>query len=357
MTQWIKQLAILGDPIEREGFTFFNLGKLFPNYAKFWSIYVLPNRSTNDPSKLKSGFPPQVEDILNAHYYIFYQLVISGRQIANLSNPLVDVSTPFYHLATCVDIVERLFVLASNGQKKTDTKDVGAWRAMSKKNHIYLNSFLHKLKVEKHNSDKRGTKLSQSDFDKKVENFWNGSYTNQFKKFKKSFRPVSLNFHNLTDIFNQRVPKNKSKKNFNRVANKIRRYRNLLTHSIAPLKIISENREVQLPIPKHLSVYKNARWSSESATINPEHYLPISQTLNELWLSLVNSLNELWEMTLLVWMEDIKTNYLEEEMVSSEKIDWDILHSIGNIYASGISIEPPISGTASISRNENEQGL
>src|SRR5690606_10316944 len=111
---FIALLGEDGDPYEIEAVTKHGLGTIFPRYAEFWATYVKPNRDPSNPSKLRKNFPTEIEDILNNHYYLFYQLNITFRQINDLAKPdsVLDVGDPFYHLAKATELIQRVFAFA-----------------------------------------------------------------------------------------------------------------------------------------------------------------------------------------------------------------------------------------------------
>ena len=95
-----------------KGLKEYGLGELFPKYAEFWGGFVFLRRDPTDTSKLRADTPVEIEDIFNNHYYVFYQLTLTFRQIGRLSDNVLDVGDPLYHLATTVDLIERTFVAA-----------------------------------------------------------------------------------------------------------------------------------------------------------------------------------------------------------------------------------------------------
>ena len=130
MTFYTGLLSVAGDPIEIEGVTQCGLGEIFPRYAEFWAKYVFPNREQNDKSKLRSGFPVEIENICNNHYYVFYQLATALRQLKALPHPLLDIGDPLSHLATAIDLVERTFLASL--QVKCKFSEEALWFELDK---------------------------------------------------------------------------------------------------------------------------------------------------------------------------------------------------------------------------------
>ncbi|MBN2469622.1 MAG: hypothetical protein JXN59_02765 [Anaerolineae bacterium] len=255
---WLKILATEGDPIEKEGVA---LGIEFPRYAEFWRRYVYPNRDPQNPSKLKKGFPSELEQLINSHYSVWYHLTVAFRQIEGLDNDLVDPSDPFFHLASAIDLIERTFVIAANLENGTPIA-------------------------------KRMTKEA---YDQKTQSFWNEHYSKGFEKFLSDAKPVEIKLHSTGIQFSQCVSKSTSRRNFNRIAKKIREYRNILTHN-PPLVRVVQNESIYLPVPDYLRDYKAALWSSNPP--NPQHFKPVKDLISEMAVSLVESANELWSFLL-----------------------------------------------------------
>lgn len=262
---WVEALEQYGDPVERMGIVKYGLGRAFPKYAEFWGKYVLPNRDSSDPSKLRTDIDPKLENIINSHYSVFYQLTISLHQLNNPSNTLLDVAAPFYHLGVCIDLVERTFITALNAKSERIVEE-----------------------------------LDPNTFHALVAKFLEEQYAKRFKKFAKSYRPVSINLHNLSDLFREHVPDHAE---FLQVATNIRHYRNSLIHSLHPLKV-EINNKVYIPKEKYLEQYADGQWSSKRSQVNLDHYSIAGEVTHELIDILIKSMNRLWE-TLLNWMEDM----------------------------------------------------
>lgn len=282
---YIAFLSFLGDPVEREAIHKHHLTNDFPRYAEFWFNYVWPNRDPQDSSKLRNGFPVEIEDIFNNHYYVLYQLNTALKQIAALSNSILDVADPFYHVATAIDLVERTFVAAfviKYGSTETQVfKQFGS-----------------------------------DEFKQFVDKFWQKDYSKQYEKFKSRYRPVNLSFHNVSDIFSTQLPK-KRRKEFQLISSKIRQYRNILTHSLPPLKLVKQENSVKfLPRPSKLAKYSDGRWSSGLLTIDYNDYEPAEAILYEMSHKLVVAINDLWEVLIEV-MDEIRSRDIYSDKFKS----------------------------------------
>jgi len=284
--RWVSFLAVVGDPIEKEGIYKHKFDELFPNYSEFWAKYVQPNRDPNDPSKLRVGFPQEIENIINNHYGVFYHLTVAYRQIGELSNPVLDIGDPLYHLATTIDLVERTFAAALKVRGELD------------RNPIYV-------------------ELTKEEFDKRVSKYWLESYSQVLKKFERNFQPVSINFHNVSDIFTHQVLETQAKKKFQAIANRVRQYRNVLTHSLPPLKL-EKNGVKYLPRQNFLHLYRDGNWSSGRDSINYDHYAPAVEIISELARELIKNINNLWD-SLLEIMRSIRVDSKYSDQIVDEK--------------------------------------
>src|SRR5258706_15996037 len=188
-TDWVKRLQEAGDKIEKKGINECNLGDIFPRYAEFWGKFILPNRSDTDPSKLREGFDPQLEDIFNTHYSIFFQLTTTLCQIKDINNPLLDIATPIYHLGAAVDLTERLFV-----------------NVLKERGLLII------------------TKLDRDQFTEKALKYYDDSYESSLEEFSVNYRPVQFTLYNVTNLFQENLTESG---NFRDISGKVRQYRNM----------------------------------------------------------------------------------------------------------------------------------
>jgi hypothetical protein len=207
----------------------------------------------------------------------------------------LDIATPFYHLASAVDLAERTFLAALVAKSDLNVAELG---------------------------------LDETSYNTKVQNFWKSEepyekngYPEGFRAFSRRYKPVTLNFHSVTQVVEQRVPKWKEHKT---TFSHIRQYRNVLAHSLSPLREIRDG-QIYIPSVERLSDYTDARWSSRRDT-NQSHYAPAIEIINNLTQNLLTSLNDLWGI-LLSWMPQVDTvsdsGLLEHPLsrLSSMKLD------------------------------------
>jgi hypothetical protein len=263
---YVYRLSVDGDPTEKLGVAKYDLGEKFPRYAEFWGSYVVTNRDSdqNNKHKLRDDFPIPIEEIFNTHYSIFYQLVFTYAQIEHLAavqfSEIVDVGSPFYHLATAADLIDKLFVAVYS----LKTPDL--------------------IKP-----------LTETDYDQEASKFWNEDYKRFFDDFTNVYRSVTHNFHDARRVFCDVVPESKARTKFNRVQGIIRQYRNKFIHGVSPLRLWN-GKEICFPKITHLKKHASEHWSSKSSAIDAEHYEPAVSLMTRLADELVDAINDLWEL-------------------------------------------------------------
>jgi hypothetical protein len=300
---WTVLLLETGDSVEKSGCRDFHLHELFPRYAELWGRYIYPNRSEKDSSKLREGFPAELEDLFNNHYGVWYHLTIAYRQLIKLSDEAIDIGDPFFHLATAVDLIERTFVIALE------------------RKHELLSSSLSR-------------KLTRRKMQERVSRFWVKEYTKSYKNWREKYKPVEISLHSLSALFNEQIRSDSGRKQFNRVANSIRRYRNVLAHSLPPLRI-KDKVTGQILIPKlaFLSEYEGGHWSSVRAHTDPQHFEPAETIVRDLTDQLAQGANELWESLL-----EIMTFIVSSNAYLTWFEPWGAA-MLGEIFHFGIPIE------------------
>lgn len=293
----VKKLAIAGDPIERSGISY-GLAEKFPNYAEFWATYVFPNRDESDSSKFRLGFPVELEAICNNHYSVFYHLTFAFRQIKFLRevslqiDAPIDFSDPLIHLATAVDMVERTFVAV----------------------------FQIKFQLEK-------KPLTSEEFQKKSAQFWEKKYKDRFKGWEQNLSPVSLKLHDITTIFEEYVTKGPTKSEFITVSGNVRQYRNIFAHTLSPLRVIKAG-VVHLPKQSFLKDYRDGHWSSGRDSLNPDHFAPAIDVIEQLANNLVAAIDKLWEILLpiMAYIASLE-KYVKEFRQELPEVDYNLLIS------------------------------
>lgn len=302
-------LSIFGDPVEKESAAT-QLGRKFPRYAEFWLHYVYPNRRLGNDSKLQEEIPPEIEDLFNTHYSVWYQLTVTYRQLNAIDNSLVEIGDLFFHLATAIDLIERTFVLVLEIEAQ-----------------LQGNSII--------------TKLTQEDYNAKIAGFWTKQYPKGFKSFKARLKPVSIRLHDVSSLFQAHMPNDDVVRAFVSTANRVRQYRNQLTHNVSPLNIVTPDGRM-IPKPEHIQHYAGGRYSSITPDLG--HFELASQVIQNLVDDLLVKANGLWE-TLLRKMTGIATSPQYEHRLKPHITDSEESGVQRVIYPAHIRYPPYTGGT------------
>lgn len=276
----VQLLGREGDSYEIEGCSKYGLGNEFPRYAEFWAKYVYPNRDPRDSSKLREGFPQELEDLFNAHYSVWFHLTIAYRQIARLENERSEFGDPLLHLVSSVDIAEQALVRALDIGCELDGK-------------------------------KLVQPLSEAEYRQRVWDYWKSKrgYRKDFERFASRYKPVAHHLHWASDVLKELTPEEfkEARAAFNEIVNLVRPYRNLVAHNPPPIQWLVDGK-LFLPKPEieHLmKKYSTARYSSGDRHI--EDFSPADEILSGLADRLVSGMNGYWAM--LLWsMEHIASS-------------------------------------------------
>lgn len=258
IADWITLLALQGDPYERKA-TSIGLPIKFNQYAEFWGRFVFPNRdlSGNPETRLKLGFPVEVEDIYNIHYSVLYHFTFAFEQLSILKSNTtlpIEISHPFYHLATACDLIERLLL-----KELQLTEQVSV------------------------------SELNDEEYKAKTQVYWEKNYKKQFKKFdEEDHRSVSVSLHSQEKYIPKELPHFRT---FESIAGKVREYRNIFTHSISPLRL---RRAGKTYLPKSDFIKHYKRWSAGRDQINQSQFEEATIIVENLAEELVKQSNELW---------------------------------------------------------------
>jgi len=258
ITDWIALLALQGDPYERDAASLGLIHK-FSRYAEFWGRFIFPNRDLSAPAeaKLKSGFSVEIEDIYNLHYSVLYHFSFAHAQVYAIKsnrNLPVEVGDPLYHLATACDLIERLL----------------------------LNQLLLTGRVKL-------VELTRSEFDGEVESYWDEQYQKQFNRYaKEAYRSVSIPLHSQERLISQEL---QHYSDFKNVADEVRQYRNVFTHSISPLRLILDGK---IYIPKRNFIGRYKRWSAGRDQIDRSHFAEAVTVIEDLIEEIITKSNALW---------------------------------------------------------------
>lgn len=290
---WVELLSKNGDDVEKLGITEYGLGSTFPNYAEFWGKYI---RSTDYP---------HFEVTFRYHYSIFYHLVTALDQISRVNDfPLLDIGSPFTHLATVIDLTHRLFVTVLLMKGDSSTK-----------------------------------KLEKDEFDAVMQKYWSDEYDNDFIEFENGYgRPVWIQLHDTEKIFMEHIYRKRKKdlKDFQLVTQHIRQYRNKLVHDRSPLKLF-ESGKLLIPKPDKLNKYRDASWAFQPIRAEVVgDYILAETLLNDLADKLLASLNKLWVVLLDLMPKSAIQGDNEELLSRLAESSMFLLNAQG--YASGVVV-------------------
>jgi hypothetical protein len=286
-----------GDPVEKEGCEKYSLHERFPRYAEIWGRYVWRRRDPEDSSRFRQGFPCELEYLFNHHYGVWFHLILAYRQIDALrqSNPLVDIGDPFFHLVTAAELVERAFVIA-----------------------------------EEFESRLRGTTIIDElseEIQQKDRPFFPASHLEHLHEWLKEKE-------GMPELFDKSVKQERLRNKFKTVSQKIRHHRNVLAHSLPPLRVVNKDGKVCIPREGFLSEYDHALWSSRRSDYSPERYEIADVEIGNLADRLVRYTNDLWEKLSTTITEIVSSEHYKDEF-PSEKIRLD-----SETYHCGIEANP-----------------
>lgn len=320
-TKWTNLLLEKGDVFERNASKDFALHTRFPRYCEVWGRYVFPNRDREYPLRFRSNFPPELEDLFNHHYGIWYHLTFAHRQIVRIheSEAIIDIGDPLFHLATTVDLTEKVLILAFILKQRISGIAPFSEATYVPPTKVYWSSFWSNIGIEETSCSK----------------FFNDNFAN-FRKFGKI------------------------------AYERIRRYRNLMVHSLPPLMPVDEQERKVIPRVKVLKKYEGGRWTSIARETISQDFVRADVQLKQLADQLVEALDVLWE-NLLKILEDVANSEEYRSFLSGyvgmmidefykfgpEEIDWGPADSITPLDEDWYTLRkadhpiPPTHGTIS----------
>ena len=244
-----KSFANDGDDFEKAHWE--PLRDRFPNCEDFWRHFIVPftkrigydniipeadytsesefqNRAFSERIHPREGISQDIQDIASLHYSLFVHLVYSHEHLQNFG--LYSFEDFYIHLVSASDLAEGfllriyLLTLECRGQQK---------------------KFLQKL-------DKEG-------FLKSAESWFCHGYSKACEDFIQEGKPVQKTFHRRTGVLDEYFAGFEDWKRYKSHVQKIREYRNVITHYVKIAQILSNEGAILVPKKERIQDYK--RWS------------------------------------------------------------------------------------------------
>lgn len=250
----------------------------FPNAEKFWRNFIVPftNRvqpSIADPNQLihvRAGTAAQLHDIGSFHYSIFYNFLLAQQALTTKHSSFFE---SFYtHLGSLCDSVEELLTkiyflcLECNGTKSEVLE-----------------------------------KLSREDFLALAGTWYDEHYPNVYEHYLRVGKPPPMRLPMRSSVLEEYFGKSAPWKNYKRLSQKIREYRNVIVHNYQIAFILFGNGVSYVPKKEKIRDYK--KWNQvfagagDLATFERDFIrreLQMERDLDEI----TGSLNALWEKPL-----------------------------------------------------------
>ncbi len=194
-------------------------------------------------------------------------------------------------------------------------------------------------------------KFTPRTFEKYVKNYWKKDYPRGLKNWNERRKPVEIRLHStkaLFDRFAAKHIKRDVRRKFNHVSNEsIKPYRNILAHSLPPLRDTDEETgKICIPKKEYLPEYAAALWSSERSKYDPKHYELAEVVIGNLADELVLCTNELWEALLEIVQEITLSKRYQHWFAQNDKVwNYDTLQRMWNYNPTADEQKAPSGGT------------
>jgi hypothetical protein len=272
-----------GDHYEQE-FGHFLSGN-FPNCESFWKIFVVPftKRIEGYPNQIaqsidiRQNIDPRIEDIANAHYSMFLNLIFAHLHLEN--RKLSSLENIYTHLGSTCDLaettIEKWYFLILNCQGK-ETKTL--------------------------------QKMSREDFLEKAGKWFDEKYPNLYNYYLSRGKIPPFDLISRSDILVEYLEKKTaSRKDYATHSQNIRHFRNVIVHDVKVGRIINGIHEETL-IPKPQVITKYRSWRNVLAVVNDKEIIEkdfaeqykqakedlvlLEQILNNIWYILIKDFEE-----------------------------------------------------------------
>ena len=250
------------------------LSKDFPNSELYWKLLIVPatnriltDNSQDDITAVRHGVSQELRDIGSYHYSIFLNLVNAHKTLEN--RQLSSFEQFYFYLGVTCDLVEEFlqrvyFLILDCNSLKSQIID----------------------------------ELTKYEFLQYAEKWYDKNYSTLHEHYFSKGKPNPIRIPNRKYVLDEYFGKYEPWNNYKTVSQRIRSYRNIITHHHKLAFLQDENGN--LYIPKHDSLPKYKRWvdvekvSQESTLIPPEFILITSQISEDLG-QIKAALQNLWE--------------------------------------------------------------
>jgi hypothetical protein len=282
-----------GDPYELKFGHY--LSERFPNYERFWRIFVVPltRRVDGYPNELtpNTGFrqsvAPELQDVASAHYSMFVNLVYVHQHLETWRPCSSSLEDSYVHLASACDLAETV---------------LEKW---------YL-TLLACRKQESHILQK----LSRDEFLDKAREWYDENYPNFCKYYlsKGKSPPIKL-LSVRANLLAEYLGDSEERKDYAKHSQSIRQFRNVVVHNVKVGKIAAPNGKILVPKPtlvhKYRSWHQVANIANNWDAVRDEFVEPHRQSREDTE-ALERLINRLWERMI----DDFEEEFYSDDRTS-----------------------------------------
>lgn len=266
-----KKISILknGDFWEQKYYSL--IQEVFPNYEKFWQIFVLPKREENS-IRLRSSVDKNDEYLCMCHYTIFRRLISAKLKIfkamildINSEDEIETCTEGYIHLSIAIDLVCK---------------------------------FLMSLGIKYIKNCQVPSKLTRENIGEHVTKYYEEKYQNDFEDYINNQKYVSINIHNSANFINKAY-REYNKSCFGKPFSKLFQIRDLVIKYRNPFIHNPIIGTISGKVPKKEKVKDYFSWSQiESIANKPEivkeNFIDIVTSLGEDFTEVVLIVNKIW---------------------------------------------------------------
>lgn len=262
----------------------------FPNYEILWNNFIIPltQRGTSGGIHLKPDLNPILESIAMAHYSTFYHLGMAASLQRQGFPHSEDI---LFHLSASSEMVDRFLLTL-----------------------VKLDSVVSGRKLPDPLQEEKVVELVQDYLEKK--------YHKYYKRFLNKGQSVHILLHNVDELSEGfcrglGVQALKDYKEWCKVVNQVRHYRNTLTHNPRLGMLVADGDIFYVPKEIKLSEYEY--WSSVYKRSNSSDFVPLTDLLSSFSTRLVSKTNMLWNH-LIAFLSEVSTTESYKNL-TNEQVD------------------------------------